>query len=182
MSSSIIPAIIGCLIFATTNDTSATAAAAINAPQKMRRRQLLQQKEQLHMQQIPVNNIAIETCIDTPITKDVISNQKSMGMDTTVPSSLPLFGLSRIIESGNNGACHIDIDDDDNGVVKYYPDIGYIGMDSCIVELCMLDNDDESGEIMDTDAECSEAVIIIYVKDCSTVVDEREVRKDDCFF
>ena len=182
MSSSIIPAIIGCLIFATTNDTSATAAA-INAPQKMRRRQLLQQKEQLHMQQIPVNNIAIETCIDTPITKDVISNQKSMDMDTTsTSSSLPLFGLSRIIESGNNGACHIDIDDDDNGVVKYYPDIGYIGMDSCIVELCMLDNDDESGEIMDTDAECSEAVIIIYVKDCSTVVDEREVRKDDCFF
>ena len=124
------------------------------------------------MQQIPVNNIAIETCIDTPITKDVISNQKSMDMDTTLPSSSwPLFGLSRIIESGNNGACHID-----NGVVKYYPDVGYIGMDSCIVELCMLDNDDESGEIMDTDAECSEAVIITYVKDCSTVVDEREVR------
>ena len=115
MSSSVIPAIIGCLIFATTNDTSATAAA-INAPQKMRRRrQLLQQKEQLHhMQQIPVNNIAIETCIDTPITKDVISNQKSMGMDTTVPSSLPLFGLSRIIESGNNGACHIVLDNYDN--------------------------------------------------------------------
>jgi len=69
-----------------------------------------------------------------------------------------------------------------------HPTSGYAGQDKCTYEMCIVEDNEESGGAMDAatkDKECSELTIAIDVEDCSAVAankeDEKEVEKEVVF-
>jgi len=115
----------------------------------------------------------IATCIDQPVTKHIGYNDIFIfdAQDVSLSSSSPLVSsVLNKVDDADNGTCDIA----NNGglalSMKYYPMSGYVGQDKCTYEMCIVDDDGESGGAINAATkECSELTIAIDVEDCSAV-------------
>ena len=75
--------------------------------------------------------------------------------------------LSKVVLNADNGVCDIAMDNDGLAVIMaYHPTSGYLGQDKCVYEMCIAEEDEESGA-MDTE-QCRHVTIAIHVEDCSS--------------
>ena len=120
----------------------------------------------------------IATCIDQPVTKHIGYDDI---FDNNDVSSLlhDNMMLSKVVDDADNGTCNIA----NNGglalSMKYHPTSGYVGQDKCTYEMCIVEDNEESGGAMNAATkECSELTIAIDVEDCPAVAANGEAEKE----
>jgi len=70
--------------------------------------------------------------------------------------------MSKVVDDADNGTCDIATMDNNNGSALsiYHPTSGYAGQDKCTYEMCIVDDDGESGGAINAATkECSELTI-----------------------
>ena len=113
----------------------------------------------------------LATCIDQPVFKHIIDNDDDAEYDAQdVSYSLhhDNMMLSKVVLNADNGTCDIAMDNNGLAVIMaYHPTSGYLGQDKCVYEMCIAEEDEESGGAMDTE-QCHHVTIAIHVEDCSS--------------
>ena len=110
----------------------------------------------------------LTTCIDQPVFKHIIDDDDAEYNAQDV-SSLhhDNMMLSKVVLNADNGTCDIAMNNDGLAVIMaYHPTSGYLGQDKCVYEMCIAEEDEESGA-MDTE-QCRHVTIAIHVEDCSS--------------
>jgi len=111
----------------------------------------------------------LTTCIDQPVFKHIIDDDDNEYDAQDVSYSLhhDNMMLSKVVLNADNGVCDIAMDNDGLAVIMaYHPTSGYLGQDKCVYEMCIAEEDEESGA-MDTE-QCRHVTIAIHVEDCSS--------------
>ena len=115
--------------------------------------------------------LRVATCLDQPVFKHIIDDADvDYEYDAQDVSSLhhDNMMLNKVVLGADNGVCDIAMDNNGLAVIMaYHPTSKYVGQDKCVYEMCIAEEEDESGEAIDTE-QCHHVTIAIHVEDCSS--------------